>query len=434
MKRAVVLCGGGSRGSYEIGAWKALRELEIDYQIVVGNSIGALNGALMVQQDFEQACQLWEDLTIDQIIENGINLSLNRIMSQKGDWKKFLKNYVGSKGADISPLIELINRVVSEDRIQRSDIDFGILSLSFPSLKPVEITKSEMEPGMLKQHLLASASCFPAFPVCKINGKNYIDGGTYDDLPIDLAVKMGADEIIAVDLHYNRPQHPNYQHVPFVKYLSPSHSLGPFLDFEPSRMRRNFQLGYHDTLKAYDQFYGFRYTFRKSDDYQEISKKYVSLLAEFEARIPAESRLLKLSPPGQKLMFSHLRKHTGKHQLTYLDCFIRGGELCAEITGLDPLPVYQIEGLQKLLLEKFQDPFPFHNSPFSESPRNYNGISRFYAAVRKQDKEYLLGCIYHKILNSKDIYQDLKWIAVFLPKEPCAALYLYIISPDKNIL
>lgn len=47
--------GGGSRGSYQIGVWEALRELGIDYQIVTGTSIGALNGALMVQNDFEAA-------------------------------------------------------------------------------------------------------------------------------------------------------------------------------------------------------------------------------------------------------------------------------------------------------------------------------------------------------------------------------------------
>ena len=50
MKRAVVLSGGGSKGSYEIGVWKALRRLHIKYDIVTGTSIGALNGALMTQK------------------------------------------------------------------------------------------------------------------------------------------------------------------------------------------------------------------------------------------------------------------------------------------------------------------------------------------------------------------------------------------------
>ena len=48
-KLAIVLAGGGSRGAYQIGVWKALREMGIEYHIVTGASVGALNGAMMVQ-------------------------------------------------------------------------------------------------------------------------------------------------------------------------------------------------------------------------------------------------------------------------------------------------------------------------------------------------------------------------------------------------
>ena len=47
MKRAIVLAGGGAKGSYHFGFWKAIRELGIDFQIVTGSSVGALNGAMM---------------------------------------------------------------------------------------------------------------------------------------------------------------------------------------------------------------------------------------------------------------------------------------------------------------------------------------------------------------------------------------------------
>ena len=49
--RAVVLSGGGSKGAYQIGVWKALRQLNIKYEIVAGTSVGALNGAMMVQKN-----------------------------------------------------------------------------------------------------------------------------------------------------------------------------------------------------------------------------------------------------------------------------------------------------------------------------------------------------------------------------------------------
>ena len=47
MKRAIVLAGGGTKGSYEVGVWRTLNELGIDYQIVTGTSIGSINGVFM---------------------------------------------------------------------------------------------------------------------------------------------------------------------------------------------------------------------------------------------------------------------------------------------------------------------------------------------------------------------------------------------------
>ena len=47
---------------------------------------------------------------------------------------------------------------------------------------------------------MASASCFPAMKMRCIGDKRYIDGGYYDNMPVDLAIEMGAREIIAVDL------------------------------------------------------------------------------------------------------------------------------------------------------------------------------------------------------------------------------------------
>ena len=68
-KKAVVLGGGGSRGSYQVGVWKALRELDFDYKIVTGTSVGALNGALMVQNDYELAQKMWQKLKTRDVMD-----------------------------------------------------------------------------------------------------------------------------------------------------------------------------------------------------------------------------------------------------------------------------------------------------------------------------------------------------------------------------
>ena len=65
--RAIVLSGGGSKGSYQIGVWKALRKLNIKYDIVTGTSVGALNGALMTQNSYFKAKRLWKTTLLDYI-------------------------------------------------------------------------------------------------------------------------------------------------------------------------------------------------------------------------------------------------------------------------------------------------------------------------------------------------------------------------------
>ena len=62
------------------------------------------------------------------------------------------------------------------------------------------LTKNEIPKGKLISYIIASATCFPAVELKEIDGDYYVDGGYYDNLPINLAIDMGADEIIAVDL------------------------------------------------------------------------------------------------------------------------------------------------------------------------------------------------------------------------------------------
>ena len=105
MKRAIALSGGGTKGSYEVGVWKALLEKDIDYQIVTGTSIGSINGAFMVTKQYDEAYELWNTITMADMMEDGINLTetLEGILEQKQAIRPFLKKYVKNKGADISP-------------------------------------------------------------------------------------------------------------------------------------------------------------------------------------------------------------------------------------------------------------------------------------------------------------------------------------------
>lgn len=68
MKQAIALAGGGTKGAYQVGAWKAMRELGIPFDIVTGTSIGSVTAALMVQDDFDRAWELWTHIM--EVVDN----------------------------------------------------------------------------------------------------------------------------------------------------------------------------------------------------------------------------------------------------------------------------------------------------------------------------------------------------------------------------
>lgn len=250
MKRAIVLGGGGARGAYQLGFWKALREYDITYDLVVGTSIGAINGAVMAIGDFDIAEKLWREINVDGIMRDGINLelSLQSLFRQRAKLIPFLKSYINFRGADTTPLRNLILQTVDEEKLRASSTDFGLVTLELPSLKPHKLLTHDIPSGKLDEFLMASSACFPAFPIEEIDGKYYIDGGYYDNLPIDFALSCGADEIIAVELSHDEPTHPEYQNRKNIICISPSEPLGNFLNFDRKLIDRNIELGYRDTM------------------------------------------------------------------------------------------------------------------------------------------------------------------------------------------
>ena len=151
-KLAVVLAGGGSRGAYQIGVWKALRELGVEYQIVTGASVGALNGAMMAQKDFDKALEMWAKITTPDIVD--IDLKPEDVDYQQrhweaGVWQSFIQKSLEENGVDFAPLEKIMRDVVSEQRVRESDVDLGVVTVEYPSMKPLELSKKEIPEGKL---------------------------------------------------------------------------------------------------------------------------------------------------------------------------------------------------------------------------------------------------------------------------------------------
>ena len=70
MKIGLVLAGGGGKGAYELGVWKALKQLNLTKYISVfsGTSIGAFNSILFAMDELEKADKLWEEVTMEKLV------------------------------------------------------------------------------------------------------------------------------------------------------------------------------------------------------------------------------------------------------------------------------------------------------------------------------------------------------------------------------
>lgn len=313
--RAIVLSGGGSKGAYEIGVWKALRKLNIEYDIVTGTSVGALNAALMTQKTYFKAVKLWK------------NIEFNKIIDEKIDENNIVKSYAENivhGGMNTTSLERTVDEALNLKKFYKSKINMGLITVRLNKLKPIKLTKKEIEPSKLKDYLVASASCFPAFKTKSIEDKKYVDGGYFDNLPINLAIEMGANEIIAVDLkEVGIKRRVDNEEVKIVT-ISPRNNIGSFLIFEKDVSRRAIKLGYNDTLKHFKKLDGNKYTFKKNNllkNYEKYSYKFDKLT-------------------GMNISFKELNNIIEK--LGY-------------IFRLDDSIIYDISKFNKVLIHKFEE-------------------------------------------------------------------------------
>lgn len=273
-KNALVLSGGGSRGGYEIGVWQALREVGVELHMVTGTSVGALNGAMVAQDDFDAAIALWKELETHMLFDVDTDkkeppqFDLETIGMTSAEVLAYAKEIITKGGATTSGLNELIKKYIEEDRVRNSPVQLGIVTVEFPSMEPHYLFAPDIPRGKLHDYLLASAACFPAVQAKEIDGMRFIDGGYVDAMPVDLAIKNGAENIIAVDLDaagfVRKDTIALAKEIADHMVLIKSHwDLGNFLIFDKLNTKRIIRLGYLDTMKAFGAFDGKKYTFIK---------------------------------------------------------------------------------------------------------------------------------------------------------------------------
>lgn len=435
MKRAIVLAGGGTKGSYEVGVWRALNELGIDYQIVTGTSIGSINGVFMAAGEYERAYTLWDTIQMENMMEDGINLTetLEGMLEQKDSIRPFLKKYMKNKGADISPFNAFIETMVDEEKLRESEVDFGLVTTQFPSLKGVELAKKEIPQGMLKDYLLASSAVFPLFPMHKIGEETYLDGCYYDNLPIDFAIRLGAEEVIAVDLKVS-PVHANYTKRPYVTYIRPTRSLGTMMNFDHTLLMDNMEMGYQDAMKKFGRYDGFLYTFFDTDfgAWDREIAAFSRWIAKAEA-VFSGGRLSKLAgAPDIGAVFLELEAYTDGKMPEQKDYFIRGAEIAAEIFGIDVKRTWKFKEFLQDIRDAVRPEDACADVKIFQTNSRRTLLTRLAEWKRKGESTYVASCIYYAMCSGMAADTVKIGLLTIFPRELIAALFLYVQKEEEE--
>lgn len=257
----IVLEGGGAKGAYQIGVWKAMREQGIKIKGISGVSVGALNGALICMGDIDKAIELWESITYDRVMEVD-NEQMEHLMKRElkqlnlVDLTKTGMKVLASRGFKVTPLKNMIDEFVEEDRIRNSDIEFYLGTFCLSGMKQLEIHAKEAEPEKLKDYLLASAY-FPAFKNEKLHGLSYVDGGVMNNVPIDTLIKNGYKDIIVVRIYgLGIEKRVKIPEDVSVTTIAPRVELGSILEFDSKKTGRNITIGYYDAMRVFKSLKG----------------------------------------------------------------------------------------------------------------------------------------------------------------------------------
>ena len=430
MKRAVVLSGGGTKGAYEIGVWRALRELSVDYQIVTGTSIGSINGAMMAAGDYEKCETMWHEMTMGDLMSE--TRTTARTLKQFFTGDIFATDIFGTTlvagGVDNSPFKAFIEKNVDEDKIRNSDCDYGLVTVRITDRKPFCLAKKDIPTGQLRDYVIASSSVYPVFPMHMIGDDYYIDGMYHDNLPIDLAASMGAGEFVVVDLHME-PQHPSYANRPYVTYITPSEDLGGILEFDKARIEKNIAMGYRDAMRTFGRYKGYRYCFDPLSltGFEPAIEIFNACCAQGEAAINLNTKSRIKRAGETRRMFHLLEKYARGRTVGKEGYFLRGAEIAAEICGLSHETIWNMDELVKAVLETVggRDRYPEADF-FLTSRKNLRKATM--ELKKKNNSLYLTGCLYYAAWPADIDHGHMLEVLSLMPAELAASLFLHSVS------
>ncbi len=288
----LALQGGGARGAYQAGSALAFKQNKIKFNGVCGTSIGAFNGAMIASGKEEELVKFWQNVNMGEIL--GFNEKLLEKMTKKEhdlDYYKFsflnILKILKKRGISIQGLENVLKNNLNEESLRNNKIDYGICTIRIKNLKPIYIFKEDMIKGKMFDYILAS--CYlPVFKMeKKIDNHYYLDGGFYDNTPLNMLIEKGYQKIYVIELNpllnINRKPKKDIE----IIRISPKRSLGGVFNFDSKSIEEIIKMGYYDTLRVIKQLDGYYYCFKNYPNFfykflvRKIPKKEINHLKGF---------------------------------------------------------------------------------------------------------------------------------------------------------
>lgn len=185
VKTALVLAGGGSLGAVQVGMLRALLEAGMAFDLVIGASVGAINGAYFAArptaEGVAELADFWRGLRKADVFPFSLTDTLAAILRRRG--------YLLQSSA----LKQLVRRALPVTLIEQTALPLYIVTTNL-----LTGTDELLSSGSVEQALLASAAIPLVFPTVRIGDKWLVDGGVTSNTPIASAVFLGATRVVVV--------------------------------------------------------------------------------------------------------------------------------------------------------------------------------------------------------------------------------------------
>lgn len=274
-KIGLVLSGGGAKGAYQIGMFRALEELGLAEQIRVisGTSIGALDGMAYAAVGNQAVRSMMHGFG-EQVAAGGrqtsheqIEVSREAVKRGEVTMEQFVSDSAFSE-FNVEMLTQFLRELLPDQKIAACSREVYICAYSLNHGRPEYFHLNGLEPGDQRKLILASASLPFVFPAVEYKGNYYLDGGVIppicgaeperaDKIPLKPLLAEDLDAILVDFLNpADRIDHSGVpEHVEYLE-LRPSRPLEKYpgegtLNFSKERLLENELLGYQDTMKLF---------------------------------------------------------------------------------------------------------------------------------------------------------------------------------------